>query len=268
MKVEVRPMWELFGSELRRARDSAGLSQEALGDAVQYSGSQVAMIETCRRIPTPEFTTRCDDKLKTGGLLARIRDAILKMGHAPWFREWPTFEAEATTIRNFEPLIIPGLLQTEDYARCLITTHPAAAGYDPEQQVAIRMARQAILLKENPVQLYVVVDEHALHRQVGERKVMYEQLMRLLELADRSNVHIHVVPESTGAYAGMDGSFWIATMPDGKDVGYHDHPLGGLLIERTHDVQMLRHLWECVRAEALPRNQSTELIGRIAASWS
>lgn len=268
MKVEVRPMWELFGSELRRARDSAGLSQEALGDAVQYSGSQVAMVETCRRIPTPGFTTRCDEKLETGGLLARIRDAILKMGHAPWFREWPTLEAEAASIRNFEPLVIPGLLQTEDYARKLTMAHPAATGYDPEQWIAIRMARQAILTKENPVQFYAVIDERALHRPIGDRKVMYEQLMRLLELCNRPNVHIHVVPESAGAYAGLEGSFAIATMPDGRDVGYHDHPLGGLLIERAQDVQMLRHLWECVRAEALPRDQSIELIGRIAASWS
>lgn len=265
--MEGPPMLALFAGELRRARTAAGLSQEGLAEAIQYSASLVAMVESCRRFPGPDFTPRCDKALETGGLLGRIREAMLKEGHTPWFREWPTIEEEASAIRDYEPLLIPGLLQTEEYARNLIIGS-ILLNYDAEQLVATRMARQAVLTKENPLQLFAIIDESALRRVIGGPKVMYEQMMRLLELNELPNVHLHVVPAEAGSYGGLDGSFVIGTLPDGRDVGYLDHPLGGLLIERAEDIKVLRHAWECVRAEALTRKQTIELIRKVAESWS
>lgn len=261
------PMWELFAGELRIARTAAGLSQEAFGEAIRYSGSQVAMVETCRRAPVPDFTARCDQVLKTGGLLDRVREATLRMAQTPWFREWPMIEEEATAIRNFEPLVIPGLLQTEEYARSLICGR-IILDHDTEQLVATRVARQAGLTREKPLQYFAVIDEYALRRDIGGPKVMYQQAMRLLELSELPNVHIHIVPAGAGSYGGLDGSFLIATLPDGRDIGYLDHPLGGLQIEGVEDVQALRRAWECVVAEALPRTQSLELIRKVMESWS
>ncbi|RGC68257.1 hypothetical protein C5N14_14280 [Micromonospora sp. MW-13] len=113
------PMLELFAGELRRLRSGAGLSQEALGERVNYSASLVAAVEQCRRPPREEFTQRCDEALRADGLLVRIRETLVRESLMPWFREWVTIEQEATALRSFEPLVVPGLLQTEAYARAL-----------------------------------------------------------------------------------------------------------------------------------------------------
>ncbi|MBO4204872.1 helix-turn-helix domain-containing protein [Micromonospora echinofusca] len=262
------PMLELFAGELRRLRERAGLSQEALGQQISYSASLVAAVEQCRRPPREEFTERCDDVLQADGLLGRIRAALLRESLLPWFREWVTIEQEATALCSFQPLVLPGLLQTEAYARELYEKASHFLGDTLEQQVAARLARQEILRRDSPPQLVVVLDYTVLERPIGDPKVMREQLLHLLEMARRPKVHLHVVPQGTGAYPGLNGAFVIATPPEGDDVAYLDNQLQGSIVERTADVHSLRQTWESVRAEAIPHGATLRLISEAAESWT
>ncbi|WP_262283220.1 helix-turn-helix transcriptional regulator [Micromonospora sp. MA102] len=262
------PMLELFAGELRRLRGDAGLSQEALGERVNYSASLVAAVEQCRRPPREEFAQRCDEALRAGGLLVRIRDALIRESLMPWFREWVTIEQEATALRSFEPLVVPGLLQTEEYARALYDGAGQLLGDEVEQQVVARLARQAVLNRPGPPQLVAVFDYTVLERPVGGPKVMREQLRQLVEVGRRPRVHLHLVPRGTGAYPGLNGAFVLATPPDGDDVGYLDNQLHGTIVERTVDVNSLRQIWESVRAEAMPHGATLAAISKAAEQWT
>ncbi|MEV4827528.1 helix-turn-helix transcriptional regulator [Micromonospora sp. NPDC049257] len=266
--MERLPMLELFAGELRRLRTKAGLSQEGLGDLVNYSASLVAAVEQCRRPPRKEFAERCDTVLDTDGLLARIRDAQIRESLLPWFREWVTIEQEATALCSFQPLVVPGLFQTEDYARALHEGASQLIGDEMEQQVAARLARQEILTRANPPLFVAVLDHTVLERPVGGPKVMREQLLHLRDVGSRPRVHLHLVPKETGAYPGLNGAFVIATPPEGDDIAYLDNQLQGTLIERTADVQSLRRSWESVRAEALSHKATVKLISEAADSWT
>ncbi|GAB3067264.1 helix-turn-helix domain-containing protein [Micromonospora schwarzwaldensis] len=261
-------LWELFAGELRRLRSEAGLTQEALGERVSYSASLVAAVEQCRRAPRAEFTERCDDVLDAGGLLVRIRAALVQESLLPWFREWVGIEQEATALRNYEPLVIPGLLQTEEYARALHEGASPLVGEALEQQVAARLARQAVLDQPAPPQFVAVFDHSVLTRPVGGPKVMREQLAHLVEMGRRPRVHLHVVPETVGAHPGLNGAFVLATPADGDDVGYLDNQLHGTIVERTTDVNSLRQTWESVRAEAMPHGATLAAISEAANRWS
>ncbi|MEU8022108.1 MULTISPECIES: helix-turn-helix domain-containing protein [Micromonospora] len=262
------PMLELFAGELRRLRTGAGLSQEALGERVNYSASLVAAVEQCRRPPREEFTQRCDDTLGGEGLLVRIRDTLVRESLMPWFREWVTIEQEATTLRSFEPLVVPGLLQTEGYARALYEGAAQLVGEAIEPPLAARLARQAVLDRPAPPQLVAVLDHTVLERPVGGPAVMREQLRHLVEMGRRPRVHLHLVPRGTGAYPGLNGAFVLATLPEANDVGYLDNQLQGTIVERTVDIHSLRQGWESVRAEALPHGATLTAIMEAAEAWT
>ncbi|MFI7577527.1 Scr1 family TA system antitoxin-like transcriptional regulator [Micromonospora sp. NPDC049497] len=262
------PMLELFAGELRRLRTDAGMSQEALGERLNYSASLVAAVEQSRRPPREEFTQRCDEVLAAGGLLVRIREAILRESLMPWFREWVTIEQEAVTLRSFEPLVVPGLLQTEAYARALYEGAAQLVGEEIEQPLAARLARQGVLNRPSPPQFVVVLDHTVLERPVGGLQVMRDQLRHLVEVGRRPRVHLHLVPRDVGAYPGLNGAFVVATPPEGDDIAYLDNQLRGTIVERTVDVNSLRQTWESVRAEALPHGATLTMISEAAEAWT
>lgn len=215
-----------------------------------------------------EFTERCDEVLNGGGLLVRIRDALMQEALMPWFREWVSIEQEAASLRSFQPLVVPGLLQTEEYARALHEGASPLVGDAMEQQVAARMARQVVLDRPAPPQFVAVLDHSVLTRAVGGPKVMREQLAHLVEVGRRPRVHLHLVPETVGAYPGLNGAFVLATPADGDDVGYLDNQLHGTIVERHADVKSLRQTWESVRAEAMPHGATLAAITEAAKRWS
>ncbi|MEU0551018.1 helix-turn-helix transcriptional regulator [Micromonospora sp. NPDC005979] len=261
-------MLELFAGELRRLRTVAGLSQEALSERINYSASLVAAVEQCRRPPRLEFTERSDRVLDADGLLLRIRETMIRESVMPWFREWVTIEQEATALRSFQPLVLPGLLQTEGYARALYSGASQLADHQLDQPVAARLQRQEILTREQPPLFVAVLDYTVLERPVGGPTVMREQLQHLLDIGRRPRVHLHLVPREVGAYPGLDGAFVIATPADGDDVAYLDNPLKGTVIERPTDVLSLRQSWESVRAEAMPHGQTLSVISEAAEAWT
>ncbi|MEV1328826.1 helix-turn-helix transcriptional regulator [Micromonospora costi] len=259
---------EFLGGELRRARRDRGLSQEELAQLVNYSSSLIGMVEIGHRTPSQDFVTRVDAALQSGGFFERLLTLVRADAAPPWLREWISVEAEATLIRWFEPSLIPGLLQTEAYARAVLTGGGMLREAEVEQRVTSRLARQAVLTRENPPEVVFVVDETVLRRRIGEPAVMAEQFAHLLRITELPHVDLLVVPADAGMHAGLAGSFILARTPDGGEVAHLDTPLRAHLSDRSDDVDSLQRRWESLRGEALPRRASRELIAEAAESWT
>jgi len=261
-----------FGAELRRARSAAALSQDQLGQRIGYSGALVGKVETGDRAPSRDFAERCDRALPAAdGLFTRLHTLIRRWGggHPWWFDEWIEFERRAKSISCWEPLIVPGLLQTADYARALFEAWRAADNADElEQMVSTRMGRQSIFDRPDPPSLWAIVDEGVLRRHIGSEKIMYDQLMHLADLADRSRVTIQVVPAEVGAHVGLSGAFAIASV-DGASMVYLEGPAQGQITELPSMAAVVSAEFDTLRSEALPRGASRDLIRRVTVEqWS
>lgn len=241
----------LFGYELRRYRLAAGLSQEQLGRETLASGSLVGMIETAQRVAKLDFVERADEALETGALLYRIWRLLGRELHPSYFRPFAHIEANATLLRQFEPLAVPGLLQTQGYARAVYeTTRPDYAESQVEEFVAARMERRAILDGPDAPTLVVLLGEGVLSRMVGSRAILRTQLDALLDASKRAKVIIQVVPETTGAAAGLAGMFTLATISsNGGEVVYFETVATGQLVDRADDVAACATAFEVLRAQ-------------------
>lgn len=260
---------------LRRYRVKAGLSLEQLGARVYLSDDMVGKIENGQRVPTEQFAAACDAvaELNTGGALSELRellkDYLKQRAYPGWFVRWPDKEADATILRSFELVVVPGLLQTQDYARALLANRIGSSPEDVDDLVAARMARQAILARDRPPELWVVIDEAVLHRPVGGPSVMRGQLNQMIEAARGPNVVIQVIPAAVGVHDGLPGAgFIVADFADAPHVAYQDTAVRGQVIEDTDDIAVLMATWDRLRAEALPRTASLDLMKEVAKTWT
>jgi transcriptional regulator with XRE-family HTH domain len=263
---------QFFGAELRRARAGAGLSQDQLGQRLGYSGAQVGKVEMGERAPSQDFAQGCDQAFpESGGLFRRIYELARRWdgGYPSWFAEWIDSERRATSLRSWEPLLIPGLLQTADYARAVLAADPETAEDELDELVAARLERQAIFDRAEPPALWAVLDEAILHRLVGSRKIMYDQLLHLADTSCRSNITVQIVPAEIGAHAGLLGGFAIANFGNAAGTVYMESPDHGQTTEVPSIVGRLSLTFDTLRAEALPRGASRDLIGKVAEQrWS
>lgn len=252
-----------FGAELRRRRSAAGMSQEQLGHAVNYSAALVGRVEVGERVPSPDFARRCDEVLDSGGLFAHLRESMNSDVHAypTWFREFVEREREATSIREFNALAVPGLLQTEEYARALFRGgRPADSEEAIGLRVAARVERQRILERPEPPIFWAVMDEGVLRRPVGGPAVFRDQLARLAEMARRPGVVIQVMPFSAGAHPGLLGEFILLGLPDGRDIAYTESVDSARVIEQADEVAAFDLVFDMLRAEALSPDLSLDFI--------
>jgi transcriptional regulator with XRE-family HTH domain len=255
----------LFAEELKLARAGAGRSQEQLADEIGYSASLVAKIETCRGVPTLDFARRCDEALGTGGTLARIHKFLGKAPFPSWFRPFVDYEAAAKSLRLFEHVLVPGLLQTEEYARAVLATRPNSTPEEIDGLVAARLARQVVLDREDPPAplLWVLLDEGVLNRPVAGRDIMREQLLALAQLP-RANVTVQVVPYGAGGHSGLLGAFVIADLDDSGSIVYMEDAAGGRVGEDAAVVAEVTLRFDTLRSEALPKGASRDLIVSVA----
>ena len=256
-----------FGAELRVARLAAGLSQEQLGRRLGFSGDLVGKIETGDRKPKPDFVAACDEAFPiANGLFGRIYDLARKAGGVPaWFQEWYEAEREAVSVSCWEPMLVPGLAQTADYARALFQAWRSADSDDElDQLVSARMARQSILDRAKPPALWIVIDEAVLHRCIGSPEITRDQLLRLADLAQRPKVTIQVVPGEVGAHVGLLGAFAIATFDHAPAIVYMESPDQGQTTDKHATVAAISLTFDTLRAEALPRGASRDLILKVA----
>lgn len=251
-------LWAWLAYDLRFYREKSGLSQAAMGRIIHRSGASLANCEAGRRRITSKEAKRLDVYFQTGGHFQRLM-RFAQRGHDPdWFRQFVDLERKATMIKTFQALAIPGLLQTPDYAFAVIQ---AGLAPDPERRIEERIRRQAILDETPSPLLWVLTTESVLEWPVGGREVMRRQLDHLLEMSERDNVNIRVVPKSTGAYAGLDGSFSIISGEDGA-IAYTDSPGGGRLVPSTAEVESYGNRYDRIGHVALPTGLSRQMIER------
>jgi hypothetical protein len=225
-------------------------------------------VETGDRAPSPDFAQGCDKALPAaGGLFTRLYALARRWdgGYPAWFAGWLDAERRATSLCWWEPLLIPGLLQTADYARALFQAWRSAGGDDElDELVSARMERQAIFERPQPPSLWAILDEGVLHRCIGSRKTMYDQLAHLARMADRPNVTIQVVPGEVGAHVGLLGGFAIASFDGTPGTVYMESPDQGQTTELPSVVTKVTATFDTLRAEALPRGASRDLILKVA----
>jgi transcriptional regulator with XRE-family HTH domain len=190
---EMNPLFAHFAHELKRLRVKRGWSQEALGNRIGFSGEMVSKVETRRNAPSPEFTDTLD-RLgfpELEGLFTELLDAA-----GDWqFRTYADAEQNASIIRTANPLLVPGLLQTEGYIRAVHEAwRPVDGNSKVDASIAARLERQAILDRELPPSFGVVLDESVLYRPIGGPAVMRDQLARLLDMSERPRVSLQVLP--------------------------------------------------------------------------
>jgi hypothetical protein len=174
-----------------------------------------------------------------------------------------SFEDDATAIRSFEALLVPGLLQIEDYARTVIPIFiPDLSRDEIERHVEVRMARQALLTGPSPPTLWVILDEAVLHRPVGSRQVMRKQLDHLIEAIDMPNVTGQVLRFQEGAHVGMNGAFTILSFhdPGDPDIVYLEHTGGDVLLDSADDVRAHVQQFEKLQVVALSPNESVDFL--------
>ncbi|MEO5878382.1 MAG: helix-turn-helix transcriptional regulator [Streptosporangiaceae bacterium] len=269
-----------FAAEILRLRKEAGLTREEVTEQTKINNATLYRLETARVRPQVRTVTTLFElygvpKAAQDELLALLRDSAqrswLKTLHgnlSDHYASYIGFEAEAEAVWNYESSFIPGLMQTEDYARDVITgTLPEATPEDIEALVSARTQRQAVLRREAPLRLWAIIDEAALRRRVGSSQVRAEQLAHLQELANLPNVTLQVIPFEAGAHPGMPGSFVVMKFVEGvgRSVTYIDSMAGDLFLEEEADVSRYTLIFEHLRAVALSPAASIVLIARCAA---
>ncbi|MBR7824691.1 helix-turn-helix transcriptional regulator [Actinospica sp. MGRD01-02] len=246
-----------FASELRRLREASGYSQNDLGKKLGYSEQAVGMVELTRRTPTEEFAKGCDRAFGTDGAFARLWPLVKRASVQRWFQEYVELETRAMSIHSWDPQNVPGLFQTEAYARELIAAY---RGNDTDALVAARMARQETAFVPGGPQIWAVIDEAVLRRPIGPQAVWLNQLARLVELGSSPHCVLQVLPFATGAHACSDGAVILLGFDDGPDIAFADGPGQGTVVERSEEVRGFRLRYDLVRAQALSPEASLGLI--------
>ena len=269
-----------LAAELRSLRAASGLTRDEVVERTGINVATMYRIEHARVRPqTRTLRTLLDlygvEREQQGELVELLRDARERGWLHAYQSELPEqymtfigFEGEARSSWNYESLFVPGLLQTEDYARAVITgTLPFASREEVERRVEVRMERREVLRNENPLELWGIVDEAALRRQVGGPVVMRAQLRQLLEATELPNVTLQVIPFDAGAHAGMADSFVFLQFADEAipDVVSVETMAGELFLEAESDIRRYRLVFEHLRAVAASPDASRSLIASIVA---
>jgi transcriptional regulator with XRE-family HTH domain len=268
-----------LGIELRRLREQAHLTCEDVGQRLDCSGTRISRMETGRISVRPGDVR---ELLEVYGVTGTEADSLVQLAREArrkgwwhtygralptWFEPYIGLEAEAVRLRDFQSMVLPGLLQTEDYARAVLRAAPSAGpAADIDRQVALRMQRQGVLSQATPPGLWVVLSESVLRVQVGGASVMQAQLSRLNEIAVQRNVMLQVLPFSTAAHVQPISPFTILEFADPADptVVYLEHLTGSLLLENEEEVVRYTVVFDHLRAEALGTAQSADLIAQLA----
>jgi transcriptional regulator with XRE-family HTH domain len=205
----------VFGEVLKHFREAAGLTQGALAAQIPCDRSHVARIEAGTRVPQDTFAKKCDELLGTGGVLMRLWGRIdwyPQVEHPDWFERRAEMDAKAVTLRAYQERVIPGLLQTPDYAHALFSQ--IASGDEVEERVRARLSRQPRFLADGGPLYVAVLDESCLRNAVGSPEVMRGQCAHLLSVGQRPNIRIQVAPAARFGLIRPRGSISLIELPD------------------------------------------------------
>jgi transcriptional regulator with XRE-family HTH domain len=268
----------LLGAQLRRLRESKGITREKAGYHIRASASKISRLEL-GRVSFKErdvddllaFYGVVDDDMRAP-LLTLAREAneagwwhSLSDVMPDWFQPFVGLEEAADLIRTYEVQFVPGLFQTEDYARAVINSQHEVPADVVERRVSVRMARQKILTRADPPRLWTVVDEAALRRPFGGREVMRAQLDRLIAVAARPNITLQVMPFSSGGHAAEGGAFSILRFdePELSDVVYLEQLGGAVYMDKREDVERYELAMGRLNVESSKPAQTIDILDQL-----
>ena len=269
----------VLGTQLRRLREAKQISRQAAGYAIRASASKISRLELGR----VAFKQRDITDLLTlyGVTDPREREAYLTLAQeanspgwwhkfsdvlSGWFEMYVGLEQVAAVIRSYEVQFVPGLFQTEQYARAVtLLGHPGASATEVDHRVDLRIARQKLLTTADPPNVWAVVDEAALHRVAGGQQIMRAQLERLIELIELPNVTVQIMPFQAGGHAAAGGSFTILRFaePDIPDIVYLEQLTSALYLDKASDVDEYFIVMDRLCVEAHSPEVSTKLLQSI-----
>lgn len=259
-----------YGSELRRLREGALLSQEGLGDLVFCSGAYVGQLEAANRRPQVNLSERFDTVLKSDGHLERLCKMVLKATkHAEYFADVVDLMTRALTIRQFSHALIPGLFQTEAYARALFeSADPSRSADKVAEMVSARLARRWLLDDPATPKFWVILHENALRMPVCDGEGMHEQLMHIAQIARSRRVTFQVMPVSVGAHPLMGSEATLMTFRDAPPAAYVEAARSGHLLDSPDMVSGYAEAYDFARAIALSPKASLHMIESVAKEFS
>ncbi|WP_367042797.1 helix-turn-helix transcriptional regulator [Streptomyces sp. Je 1-332] len=262
---EVSDSLRTFGEVFKAFRKRAGLTQEEFAESVGYSVQTVAKIEQGRRFPQSDFVERAEEALDAfGALRGAARHLSRQPGLASWFRQWARFEAEAVTLWTYECRVIPGLLQTEAYARAVtVSVPPVKDEGQVDQQVAARLERQDLFQRRPPITFSFIIEQALIERRTGGPETTRELIDHLLERAGQFNAELQIMPLLQPDHAGFDGPLQVLESSENRWYGYAEGQRGGLLITDRKEVSIMLQRYARLRSQALTPEDSKGLLKRI-----
>lgn len=263
-------LFTAVGEQIKVLRIRAGLTQRELGRLVGYTESQISSIERGVRVPQPDFLEKADKLLNAGGLLLAVKKSIenaqtkARVRHPGWFRDFARAEAESSVLHEYSTQAVPGLLQTEEYARALFTQRrPLLDEATIEKRVADRLARQQIFERWPPPTFSFVLEEALLHRPIGGPDVQANQLRQLLRIGQLRPVELQVMPTDREECPGVDGPFTLLTPKGQRQVAYTEVQGYSRLITDPQEVGVFAERYGIIRAQALTPRESLSLIEKM-----
>jgi transcriptional regulator with XRE-family HTH domain len=265
-----------LGQELRRLREAAGSTIDQVAERLNCSASKISRIETGQ---SGVSSREVRDILAAYQVHGEQAEALVEMAREAkqrgWWQLYGTvltsayvgLEAAAAQLRSFEPLVIPGLLQTEEYARAMVLAGwPDMPTEEVEQRIRVRMKRQSLLYQDDPLQLSIILDEAALRRPVGGTEAMRRQLDKLRNAAELPHVTLHVLPLAAGAHGGMDGAFTILLFDEqaNQNLVFAANGAGGLFLEKDEEIERYASIFAGLQSVALSPARSIEMIAQMA----
>lgn len=260
----------LFAAEQRRYRHQAGLTQQQLGEKLNYTSALIGMIEVGARSPSEQYADRTDDILAADGGLRNCWQLLSRSPSRNWPASYDEVEAGAHSLRVWEWSAFPDLLQTEDYARALVRAdHPDRSEELITSTVATRLKRQQSLYAAVPPTVWAVIDEHALTRPVGTESVMRDELAHLLDVAALPHVTVQILPFSAGAHPGRIGAYTVLDVTSAgttTEIVWAEGPDGGHFTDLPERVTACTKRFEYFRALALSPTASEQMITTVAGA--
>ncbi|MFD7167069.1 helix-turn-helix domain-containing protein [Streptomyces violascens] len=260
-------LFKALGKQIKVLRERAGLSQRELGAMVSYGEDLISAIERGVRTPQPEFLERIDELLGADGVLKaavpEVREALARSRtrHPDWFRDYAEAEAKAVALHDYTAQVVPGLLQTEQYARAVfIHRRPLLDDETIEKRVADRLARQQIFQRWPAPTFSFVLEETVLQRPMGGPEVHAQQLRRLLDVGQLRTVELQVMPTACPDHPSLDGAFTLLTPKGRQQVAYVESYGHARLSTEPEDVRIFSERYGIIRAQALTPRKSLSLI--------
>ncbi|WP_338045267.1 helix-turn-helix domain-containing protein [Nocardiopsis salina] len=260
------PAMRRFGRELARLRTMSGLSQRALGRETSVSGSLIGHYERAERNPNKGWVERADEVLDADGSLVALWPEVLRSSYPEYAGTFMEAVPQASLLRDYHPLLVPGLLQTRDYAYALIkASNPMETEDFALDLVEKRIARQEVVHRSSSPVIWTIITEGVIRDLEGDPDILTTQVDHLIELMDRGRVRLQVVPATVRfrEHPGLDGAFSLLSLPNRQEVLYAEGPVSGSMVTDSGMVEWMSLKFGSLQSVALPPNETREFLKEV-----